>query len=317
MEIDPYKITIDQFEQLIPTDLKARQFFEQIRWGGFPRCPFCGDFKSYPNGCGTRYKCANPNCRKKYSVSIQSLLNYSKVGLKTWLLSVFLFQKTRKRILSTALSGILEVSPDTAFSMKRRLEAIFEPISAEGKSGSEIFKEACNNFFILKDKYIPKKGFDKNFWHIDGILDITQHSTYDRLVLYARIRMFFCPYITVTFLSPEEIISEVFIRLSDYPEQRTDGSFIVKLINRTIAKLWYDYQKSNPLMIKKLRNYQKEWKHDARKYLKNYYIAQIESQRLIGKGLEPISTDEIREDNNLKSEIKNRLIRKRKNKTFD
>ena len=310
MDFDPYKITVEEFENIFSTDAQARDFFERIRWGGHPVCPHCGSFKAYPNGCGTRYKCAS--CTKKYSVSVKSLLNYSKISLKTWLMAVYLFQKSRRQLLTIALSSILEVQDQTAYMIKKRLEMIFEPIERGDKTGFEVFKEACNNFFQLKDKYVSSVDFKKNFYHIEGDMDISDRSTYDRLLTYTKIRLFYCKYITVSFISPQEVLSEVFIRLADIKDaKRNDGQFLVKLINRTITALWYQYQKTNPSALEDLREYQREWKQDARKNLKAYYVSQIENERLKALGIDS-KPSEIRSDNNLMAEVKNRIIEKRK-----
>lgn len=318
MFFDPYNTTVEKFEEVISSDKIARQFFEDLRWGGYPQCPHCGSFKSYPNGCGTRYKCGG--CSKKYSVAIKSLLNYSKISLRDWLLGVFIYQKSRKQILTIGLASIIGIRDDTAYMMKNRLDIIFEAIPHPfNKNGFEVFKHACMNFFILKDAYVPSADFKKNAYHIDGVLDLSNRKDYDRLLLYTKRRLWYCKFITVSFLSPEEILNDAFIALSEYPEQqRNDGQFMVKVINRRISRLWYDYQKGNYALNKKLLEYQKEWKEEARLKLKAYYIAQVENVRLKRIGVGMITTKEIKGDNALSQEIRNRIVKKRKRKpTYD
>lgn len=309
---DPNELTIEQFEELFPTDKSARDFFELIRWRNHPKCPHCGGYESYSLGCGVRYKCAD--CLKKYSVSVQSLLNYSKISLRTWLIAVFAYQKSRKLISSTALAVIIECPDSTAFMIKNRLTTIFHPIIEIGKTAFEILLEACNNFFLLKDKYIPSKALKKSIFHVDGTLDLSNPDVYDRLLLHTKTRLRFCNWIKGTYLVPEEVLNEAYIQLCNYPaNERNQGEFIVKVINRTIAKLWYEYKKANPIRYEEHLKYNREWKQEARKKLKTYYIAQIESSRLVRKGLDSITTIELRQDQNLNAEIKNRILRKRLN----
>lgn len=318
MTFDPYHITIEKVEEIFDTDKKARDFFEQVRWGGHPQCPRCGSFKAYPNGCGTRYKCGE--CKKKYSVGLNSLLNYTHISLRSWLIGVCLYQKSRGQILTIALAAILQIRDDTAFMMKNRLVSIFSPIiRTPEKSGYDIFREACMNFFILKDKYVSKKDFSKSSYHISGILNLSDKATYDRLVLYTKIRMFYCKYITTSFLSPEEILNEAFIRLTELSESdRTDGQIIVKTINRTISKLWYDYQKANPILYKKYLEYGKEWKQEARQRLRAYYLTQLENTRLERVGAEKITVQDMRLDKSTAQEIRGRVKKKRMSRaTYD
>lgn len=316
MIFDPQNITVEKFQELFDTEKKARDFLEFLRWGGIPECPHCGSKRSYPNGCGIRYKCAG--CGKKYSVALKSMLNHSRVGLKNWLFGLFIYQKSKGRILTGPLADILNVSDDTAFMMKSRLGSVFDSVNKNGKNSYEIFCQAVLNFFTLRACYLPKSDYIKSAYHIDGYLDISDRSTYDLLLVYTRRRLMYSSYIYCSFISAEEALNEAFLTLSEYPEtQRTNGQFIVKVINRTISRLWYYYQKANPVRYKRLLNYRKEWKREARQELKAYYLTQLANNCFEKVGAEKISVQEMRSDSSLVSEIKERVLKKRNKSSLD
>src|SRR5215213_8483324 len=52
----------------------AREAMERIRWPNGPVCHHCGSSKHYGTKKAGRYRCANPECRKDFTVMTGSVM---------------------------------------------------------------------------------------------------------------------------------------------------------------------------------------------------------------------------------------------------
>ncbi|MCB2263599.1 MAG: IS1595 family transposase [Candidatus Thiosymbion ectosymbiont of Robbea hypermnestra] len=117
----PETISLYQFFAQFPDEESARVYFEQERWPNGIICPHCGsihiseckDHKPMP------YRCRD--CRKHFSVRIGTVLEESKVPLKTWLLAIYMLTTARKGVPSTQLARELGVTQKTAWFLAHRI----------------------------------------------------------------------------------------------------------------------------------------------------------------------------------------------------
>lgn len=117
----PETISLYQFFEQFPDEGAARHYFEQERWSNGIICPHCGsvhiseckDHRPMP------YRCRN--CRKHFSVRIGTVLEESKVPLKTWLLAIYILTTARKGVPSTQLARELGVTQKTAWFLAHRI----------------------------------------------------------------------------------------------------------------------------------------------------------------------------------------------------
>lgn len=109
----------------------CREFLIQQRWGGKPQCPYCGSGSYYTIEGGKRFKCANNECYKKYSVTVGSIFHASNIPLTTWFPAMYIILSHKKGISSIQLAKDLGVTQKTAWFMLHRIR---EGLKEKGSS---------------------------------------------------------------------------------------------------------------------------------------------------------------------------------------
>lgn len=104
------------------SDEICREYLEGQRWGGQIVCPYCQHSgKIYRVENGKRYKCGNPECHKKFSVTVGTIFESSKIDLRTWFGALYLCTVHKKGISSLQLHRDLGVTQKTAWFMLQRI----------------------------------------------------------------------------------------------------------------------------------------------------------------------------------------------------
>lgn len=122
-----------------PDDEAAKLHLEQIRWGQTdgtvkPKCPHCGyDEKVYRIEGGQRYKC--PDCRKRYTVTVGTIFENTKVGLRKWFTAIYLATSHKKGISSIQLAKDIDVTQKTAWFMMHRIREMLRERAPEMLTG--------------------------------------------------------------------------------------------------------------------------------------------------------------------------------------
>ena len=119
-----------------PDDDTAQAWLEEQRWGGEPWCPHCGSFnvrrnnhKSMPG------RCAERECRKRFSVRVGTPLQGSHLGYQTWVLAIYLLTTSLKGQSSMKLHRDLEVTQKTAWFLAHRIRDAFSEPDKGGFAG--------------------------------------------------------------------------------------------------------------------------------------------------------------------------------------
>jgi len=107
----------------------CKQYLEQQRWGGNPVCPFCGHTHVYRTARG--YKCANKECYKKFSITVGTVFENSKIKLRTWFAAVYLITAHKKGISSLQLSRDLGIGQKAAWFMLHRIREMLRTKAPE------------------------------------------------------------------------------------------------------------------------------------------------------------------------------------------
>ncbi len=121
---------------------KARAHLESLLWPQGPVCPRCGvmdDRITKLAGKSTRpgvYKCKD--CRKPFSVTVNTVMERSKVPLTKWLLAAQLMASSKKGMSALQLMRMIGSNYETAWFLFHRLrEAAADPkdgpLGGEGK----------------------------------------------------------------------------------------------------------------------------------------------------------------------------------------
>mgnify|MGYP006285354887 CR=1 FL=1 len=179
-------------------EAKAREYLEALRWPDGPVCPHCGSAKEPMKlkGKSTRpglSKCREYQCRKQFSVTVNTVFHRSKVPLNKWLMAVYLMCASKKGISGNQLHRMLGVTQKTAWFMTHRIrEAMREDgTGLLGSGGGTV--EADETFWgNNKRRGASKKG--RGYAHKMKVFSLVERGD--------RMRSFHVPNVTAGTLWP-------------------------------------------------------------------------------------------------------------------
>ena len=99
----------------------ARRWFKSARWPDGPVCPNCGSLKHYATKKTGRYRCAEKECRKDFTVQTKSVMERSHVPLTSWATAFHLYATAVKGFTATHLQKILGCEYNTAWFLHHRV----------------------------------------------------------------------------------------------------------------------------------------------------------------------------------------------------
>ncbi len=114
-------MSLKQFQAQFPTEESAVAHFEMQRWPDGPRCPMCksANVRVVTSGKPLPYRCRD--CRQHFSVKTGTVMQSSKIGVKTWLLAIYLMSVAKKGVSSLQMGRQLGVRQATAWFMCHRI----------------------------------------------------------------------------------------------------------------------------------------------------------------------------------------------------
>ena len=130
----------------------AREYLETLRWGDGRTCPHCGVVSEHYKLQGANtpkglYKCAS--CSDKFTVTVGTVFERSKVGLHLWLRAMHLMSASKKGISAKQVERMLGVSYKTAWFMCHRIREAMKPATnwKMGGNGTSGIAEADETFW--------------------------------------------------------------------------------------------------------------------------------------------------------------------------
>jgi transposase-like protein len=158
------------------------EFLAQKIWlNGEPVCPHCGSVKVYTTKSRSNkpskkdipeYRCANKECAKKFTATVGTIFQASKIPLRTWYACIFLITTSKKGISSLQLAAQLGITQKTAWFINHRIREMFKETAPEMLKGivevDETFVGGKNknrhankkrNYEVDGDEKIPVLGF--------------------------------------------------------------------------------------------------------------------------------------------------------------
>jgi transposase-like protein len=134
---------------------EARKYLERLRWPQGPICPKCGVVgHAYETKRPGVYRCAEPKCRKDFTVMVGTLFERSHVPLNKWLMAAFLISASKKGMSAHQLMRMLDVTYKTAWFLAHRLREAMREGNFPGQIGG------ANKVVEVDETYIG--GKDKN-----------------------------------------------------------------------------------------------------------------------------------------------------------
>lgn len=123
-------------------DDAARRHLEAQRWPTGPYCPHCGEAENVTRlggKAGELGQLVCNSCRMKFTVTVGTVFERSKIPLCKWLLAFRLMASSKKGVSALQLQRSLDVTYKTAWFLAHRIrEAMTDrssgPLGGEGKT---------------------------------------------------------------------------------------------------------------------------------------------------------------------------------------
>jgi transposase-like protein len=122
-------------------DEAARDLIASVRWPDGPICSHCGVINhAYAvTGRAGLYRCAEPKCRKDFTVTTGTVMERSKIPLHKWMMGFYLMNASKKGVSAHQLHRALGVTYQSAWFMCHRIrEAMRDgglgPLGGGGKT---------------------------------------------------------------------------------------------------------------------------------------------------------------------------------------
>jgi transposase-like protein len=114
--------SILEFQKHFSTEEKCREFLELQRWNGTPACVHCGSLNVHRFATNNRiFKCREKECRKKFSVTVGTIYQDSKLPLTKWFLATYILAVHSKGISSLQLASWLGITQKSAWHLNHRI----------------------------------------------------------------------------------------------------------------------------------------------------------------------------------------------------
>lgn len=113
---------LTDFHKYFIDEETCRKHLEAQRWPeGRIICPFCQSQKIYRFTDGKRFKCAEKTCNKKFTVTVGTIYENSKIPLQKWFLALYIIGSHKKGISSLQLHRDLGITQKSAWFVNHRI----------------------------------------------------------------------------------------------------------------------------------------------------------------------------------------------------
>lgn len=124
--------SIIEFTQHFHSDEICRKYLEEQRWGDTPACPHCGSTSVVKFKTDDKtYKCREKECRKKFTVTVGTIYENTKIPLTKWFLATYILSVHSKGISSLQLATWLNVTQKTAWFLNHRIREMLSDKAPE------------------------------------------------------------------------------------------------------------------------------------------------------------------------------------------
>lgn len=101
----------------------CKMFLVQQRWNNTIQCPYCSCSKIYTTNRG--YKCADKNCKKKFTIITGTVMENTKLPLRYWIMAIYFSSSSKNGISAAELSRHLKITGRTAWFLLQRIRNMF------------------------------------------------------------------------------------------------------------------------------------------------------------------------------------------------
>ncbi len=129
-------------------DDAAREYLERLRWAAGTVCPHCGVIgHSYKTPTPGRYRCAEKECRKDFTVTVNTPMERSHIALHKWLQAFHLMTSSKKGVSAHQLHRSLDITYRSAWFMAHRVREAMRAGGLAPMGGSGSVVEADETYF--------------------------------------------------------------------------------------------------------------------------------------------------------------------------
>ena len=148
-------ITLLELQVMFPDEEAAVQWFEGFVWPDGRKCPRCGGDNTHRSTHKTMpYRCRP--CKRFFSVRTGTVMQSSKLPLKTWTYAIYLEVTSLKGVSSMKLHRDLGIKQDTAWHLQHRIRSAFlREVDSECKGPVEVDEAYFGG--LEKNKHEHKK----------------------------------------------------------------------------------------------------------------------------------------------------------------
>ncbi len=146
-----------------PDDDAAQAWLEEQRWGDEPWCPHCGSFNVRRNNHPSMpWRCAERECRKRFSVRSKTPMQGSHLGYQVWVIAIYLLTTSLKGQSSMKLHRDLEITQKSAWFLAHRIRKTFSdgsnPFAGPVEGDESYFGGRRKNMSNAKRKALAGTG---------------------------------------------------------------------------------------------------------------------------------------------------------------
>jgi transposase-like protein len=139
-------------------DTVAREYLEQILWPEGPICSHCGVVgHAYKTKRPGVFRCAEPECRKDFTVTMRTVMERSKIPLHKWLQAFHLMCSSKKGMSAHQLHRTLGLRYETAWFMAHRIREAMRDGGLAPLGGNGGIVEADETYFGKVEERKPSK----------------------------------------------------------------------------------------------------------------------------------------------------------------
>ena len=190
-------MSVLDFSARFPDEKACKEYIEQVRWGGEPACPRCGDMKVYRIKGGMGFKCGG--CKRSFSVRSGLPMEESRLPLRKWLLAIYYLTTARKGISSIQLAKEVGCTQKTAWFLEHRIRAACSgggsPLSGEIEADESYFGGKEKNKHAKQRKHAGRGAVGKApvmaaapAWRPDPSVPCPRHDPRDAARCHRRSR---------------------------------------------------------------------------------------------------------------------------------
>lgn len=120
------------------TESKCAELLELQRWNGNVVCPHCakdGIVSGNPYITNRGYKCSEKTCYRKFSVTVGTVMENSKIPLRKWFAGIYLATAHKKGISSYQLSRDIGITQKSAWFMLGRIREMMKDVNSSVLNG--------------------------------------------------------------------------------------------------------------------------------------------------------------------------------------